>query len=69
MTNLDPDSPENWVHIKNLEPGTYNFRVVAVNGRGEHLYETRSEPKKIVIGENIGKSLNSRIKDLCCICL
>jgi receptor-type tyrosine-protein phosphatase zeta len=43
----DPEKEHNWINVTNLEPGQYEFRIVAKNGSGQ---ETRSKSKTVVVG-------------------
>ena len=53
------DEDQKWTNITGLDHGElYEVRIVAVNGKG---VETRSEPRKIRIGPQSGKSKTSLI--------
>ena len=54
-----PETDRTWTVIEGLSPGVYyEVRVVARNGKGNHVLKTNSPSRKILMGQRKGKSIN-----------
>lgn len=53
--DIDPETTENWINVTDLDPGSYEFRMIAVNGFDDLRQESRSS----IVNADVGKGAST----------
>lgn len=57
--NIDPEATENWINVTDLDPGSYEFQMVAVNG----FDDLRKEIRSSIVNANVEPEVSEHPKE------